>query len=99
MPADQGVTLQGLYRIVVDEDVAECPPLSGWVRLTGANPLTTVPGLVGLGAAAIGIGLLLVAIRGALSGGGSLVVAGLGGAMAGLGFLALAHQSGAADRG
>jgi hypothetical protein len=99
VPADQGVTLQGLYRIVVDEDVAECPPSAGWVRLTGANPLTTIPGLVGLGAAAIGIGLLLVAIRGALSGGGSLVVAGLGGAMAGLGVLALAHQSGAATVG
>ena len=93
--ADQVVSVQGLYEIRVDEDIAECPPSRGWVRIAGGNPFVTVPGAVGAGVAVIGLALLFASLRAAAGAGrGGIALGGIGGAMAGAGALVVAQQAG-----
>jgi CHAT domain len=94
--ADQGVTQQGLYHVIVDEDLPECPPTAGWVRLAGGPPFLTLPGAIGTAAALGGIVLVLFALRRAAGVGGGLRLATLGGVAFGLGALAVAQQAGVA---
>ena len=94
--ADQGITQQGLYHVVVDEDLPECPPSAGWVRLAGGPPYLTLPGAIGTVVAMGGIALVLFALRAATGAGGGLGLATLGGAAFGLGALVVGQQAGVA---
>jgi hypothetical protein len=94
--ADQGITQQGLYHVVVDEDLPECPPSEGWVRLAGGLPFLTLPGAIGTAAALGGMLLVLFALRTAAGGGGGLRLAALGGVTFGLGALVVGQQAGVA---
>ncbi|MPZ99142.1 MAG: CHAT domain-containing protein [Dehalococcoidia bacterium] len=82
----------GLYRVVFD--AAGCGPISGWVKISGRNPLTTPIG--GSAAATVGAGAIAVvgaAIRGVRSRKG-LTLAVVGGALGGLGACVLNQQFG-----
>lgn len=92
--ADQGFTWQGLYHILVNEDLDACGTSEGWVRLSDGLPFLTVPGAIGGVAAVGGLLLVIVALRHAVAAGGGLRLATLGGVAAGLGALVVAQQAG-----
>ena len=94
-PGGRGA-VQGLYHVVVTSDNPACLPSVGWVRIVGAGPFDSIPGKVGGVLALVGIGVLLLALRSALAGGGGRRVGFIGGALVGLGALIVAQQAGAA---
>ena len=94
-PGGRGA-VQGLYHVVVTSDNPACLPSVGWVRIVGAGPFDSLPGKVGGVLALVGIGVLLLALRSALAGGGGRRVGFIGGALVGLGALVVAQQAGAA---
>ena len=88
-------TVQGLYQIEISKDPADCPPSTGWLKISGGNPFTTVPGAIGTGMAVVGSIAIVVALRGALAGRGGAALGAIGGALIGLGALVVAQQAGA----